>query len=69
MRTFKDFYGCTASIEDTRRGEYPFRLRVSAANGHRFCDRTYASYKAARCAMGRMGDCWKETTAMQVAVP
>lgn len=61
-RYFKDFYGCTASIAETG-GDYPFRLKVSAANGHRFCDRTYATYKGARAAMGRMSDCWKEVTA------
>lgn len=61
-RHFRDFYGCTASISEGR-GEFPFRLRVSAANGHRFCDRTYATYRGARAAMGRMGDCWREVTA------
>lgn len=58
-RRFKDFYGCTASIDETR-GEYPFRLRISTSNGHRFCDRSYTTYKGARAAMGRMGDCWRE---------
>ena len=61
-RYFKDFYGCTASIAEEPGEEFPYRLKVSAANGHRFCDRTYRTYKGARAAMGRMGDCWEETT-------
>ena len=61
-RYFKDFYGCTASISEGA-GEFPYRLKVSAANGHRFCNRTYQTYKGARTAMGRMGDGWKEVYA------
>ena len=58
-RYFRDFYGCSASITEEH-GEYPFRLKVSAANGHRYCNRTYTTYKGARAAMSRLGDCWKE---------
>lgn len=57
-----DFYGCTASIAQMNASERPFLLHVSAANGHRFCSRQYETYKGARAAMGRMGDCWKEVT-------
>jgi len=62
IRYYRDFYGCTASISEGR-GEYPFRLKVAAGNGHVFCDRRYTTFKGARCAMGRMGDLWREVTA------
>lgn len=62
-RYFRDFYGCTASITQTNASDRPFLLHVSSSNGHRFCSRGYETYKAARCAMGRMGDCWKEVSA------
>jgi hypothetical protein len=57
-RHFRDFYGCTACLSQTKDGR--FRLTVSACNGHRFCNRIYDTYKGARCAMGRMGDEWSE---------
>lgn len=59
-RTFKDFYGCTASISESSNG---YRLRVSNAYGSRIKNQLYTSYRGARSAMGRMSDCWKEVTA------
>lgn len=59
-RYFKDFYGCTASIKENA-GCY--WLRVSNAHGRRIKNAAYETYRGARSAMGRMGDCWKEVTA------
>ena len=53
---FKDIYGCTASISQ---GNGKFVLRVS--NGYRvFYRKAYDTFKGARIAMGKLGDCWKE---------
>ena len=61
-RYFRDHYGSTASIVEGE-GERPFRLRISAYDGRRWCDRSYGTYRGARVALGRMGDCWEEVTA------
>lgn len=55
-RYFKDFYGDTACIAETRNG---YRLTVSAG-GRRHWNKVYVTYRGARIAMGRMGDCWRE---------
>ena len=61
-RTFRDAYGYTATIQDEGRGEYPYRLKVCAGNGHMFCNRVYATYRGARAALTAQGEDWKETT-------
>ena len=55
---FRDFYGCTASIRLNRDGSAS--LKVSDAHGKCFYGKCYGSETAAKRAMGRLGDCWKE---------
>lgn len=53
---FKDFYGCTATITEMR--DRRWKLHIS---GGRFAFvKVYDTYRGARIAMGRMGDCWQE---------
>ena len=59
-RHFRDAYGTTATIANTREEGYPYRVEVFAPNGHRFMNRTYASYRAARAAITSQGFCWVE---------
>lgn len=53
---YKDLYGCTASISKTKKG---FRLKVFA--GVRYIvNKTYDTYRGAKIALGRTGDCWRK---------
>ena len=44
----RDFYGCTASIQTTKKG---FRLRVKDARGRRIADKVYGTHRGAVRAM------------------
>lgn len=55
-RFFKDSYGSLASI---RQHADSFRLIVSCG-GRRYYIRNYSTYRGARIALGKLGDCWKE---------
>ena len=55
---FKDFYGCTASIRLNNDGSAS--LKVFNAYGKGILWKYYGSERAAKIAMGRLGDCWKE---------
>ena len=60
VRQFRDAYGTTARITYTYGAEYPYQVEVMAPNGHRFMNRTYATYRAARAAITSQGFCWVE---------
>lgn len=55
---FRDFYGCTASIRLNRDGSAT--LKVANAHGKFTYGKCYGSERAAKVAMGRIGDCWRE---------
>lgn len=55
---FRDFYGCTASIRLNRDGSAS--LQIANAYGKHIYGKCYGSERAAKVAMGRMGDCWRE---------
>jgi GMP synthase-like glutamine amidotransferase len=55
---FKDFYGSTASIRLNNDGSAS--LKVKDAYGKNILGKCYSSERAAKIAMGRVGDCWKE---------
>lgn len=55
-RYYKDFYGCNATISKTRDGRY----RLWMGNATFGQTRIYNTFRAARIAMGRMSDGWKE---------
>ena len=57
-RYYKDFYGTTASIKRVAKG---FTLTMVA--GFEMTKKTYATFKNARIAMGRMSDAWSEVKA------
>ena len=57
-RYFRDFYGCTASISETRDGRYA----LCSTAGHCRTTAKYDTYRGARQAMGRMSDGWREVT-------
>lgn len=59
-RIFRDFYGCTAAIVTARNGSV--RLTASDPYGSRFWNRTYASYRSARSALGQLSEGWREVT-------
>ena len=54
-RYFKDFYGTTASISQTKMG---FRLVLAGRNWRE--TKTYETERGARIAMGKALECWKE---------
>jgi len=54
---FKDFYGCSASIKQTKNG---YLLTVCDGYGRRFLRKTYSSERGARISLGRTGDGWRE---------
>ena len=60
MRRFRDFFGCTAEITETRHGEY--RLTTWTPQGIPVINKVYGTYRGARIAMGRMSDGWKEVS-------
>ncbi len=60
---YKDFYGCTATIEHKEDfiGTYNgtvFLLTIRTSKGEIIHRRKYKTHKGARIAMGKMGDCW-----------
>ena len=55
---YRDVYGCTASIRENNDGSAT--LKVADAHGNPIYGKCYASKTAARRAMGRMSDGWKE---------
>ena len=57
-RFFTDFYGSTASITEHR--DLSATLKIADAHGKPVFGKVYGSYTAARRALSRYGDCWKE---------
>lgn len=55
---FRDAYGATASVRLNHDGSAT--LKVSDAHGRPIYGRCYGSERAAKVALGRLGDCWKE---------
>ena len=53
---YKDFYGCTASIEEHRDGSATLRMVA----GNTRTEKTYKSVRGARVAMGKLSDGWRE---------
>lgn len=53
MKFYKDWYGCTASTEDTFDG---VRLVVRLGNGKKTLDKTYNTERGAKIAMGKQTD-------------
>lgn len=50
-RYYKDFYGGTASIAETKSGSY--RLRYSTVNGSLVLNKCYETFGGARLALGK----------------
>lgn len=59
-RYFRDFYGGSASIKQA--GDR-FRLRVRDGHGGLTLSKEYGTYRGARAALSRLGDCWREQPA------
>jgi len=57
---FRDVYGGTASIRLNKDGSAT--LKVADAHGRPCYGKCYGSERAARIALGKLGDGWKETT-------
>ena len=55
---FRDFYGCTASMELLADGQV--KLRISDVYGNRVHNKTHKSENAARASMNRQSDGWKQ---------
>lgn len=60
---FKDFYGCTATIEHINEHlnnicYFDVKLTVRTETGDIVHRRKYKTRQGARIAMGRIGDCW-----------
>jgi hypothetical protein len=55
---YRDAYGCTASIRENR--DLSATLCVCDAHGRPFYGKCYGSKTAAKRALGRLGDCWRE---------
>ena len=54
---YRDFCGCTASI---RKSGNMFRLRIRTSFGGTLVhSKSYRTYRGAKIAMGRAGDCWR----------
>lgn len=58
---YRDIYGCTASIRLNRDGSAT--LKVADAHGRPVSGKCYSSERAAKIALGKLGDCWKEVKA------
>lgn len=56
-RYFKDFYGTSAKITTHKDGTAVLKM---SAGGKRFWNKTYATERGAKIAMGKMSDCWRE---------
>lgn len=53
---FRDFYGSTAAIR-----QYAGKFRLTVSFGiRRYHNKVYSSYRGARIALGKLGDCWTE---------
>lgn len=61
LRTYRDAYGQRATIQDERRGRYPYRLKVYPPGGKCSYNAIFATYRAARAALDAQGYCWAET--------
>lgn len=59
-RRFKDAYGADAVISVYRDGTARLCMSGAGWRAKGRVERVYRSYRGARCAMGRMGDCWRE---------
>ena len=58
MRAFyTDFYGCHADLCQYLNGTTT-RLTIRDPYGHVIHRKEYRSWRGARIAMGKMGDCW-----------
>lgn len=55
-RYYKDFYGCTASIEEHRDGSATLRMVA----GNTKTKKTYKTVHGAKVAIGKLSDGWKE---------
>ena len=60
IETFEDFYGCTYSIRYQPDGT--FRMAARTPHGELFHMKTYASYRGARIALGRITEGTAELT-------
>jgi len=58
LRRYRDFYGCYATLSEYRDGSA--RLVIYEPRGKVFHDKCYRSFRGARIAMGKLGDCWHE---------
>ena len=57
MRAFyKDFYGCTADLCQYRSGVT--RLTIRNQYGNVVLRKEYKTWRGAKIAMGKYGDCW-----------
>ena len=54
---FEDFYGSTASIKQWGK---KWILTVRLSQGNLYSKKSYATYKGAKIALGKMGDAWRE---------
>ena len=59
MRAFYvDFYGCHADLCQML-GSEETRLTVRDASGNIFHRKYYRTWRGAKIAMGKLGDCWR----------
>ena len=54
---YRDFYGSTASLKQWGK---KWILTVRIGNGNLYSKKSYATFKGARIALGKMGDAWEE---------
>ena len=57
---YRDFSGCTASI---RKHAGKFRLRIRTPSGGLLIhSKAYDTYRGAKIALGKIGDCWEKVS-------
>ena len=60
MEKWRDFYGCTAYIKPQRDGSVKLTIWTGV---HRIFSKVYSTYRGAKVAMGKQGDCWEKVEA------
>lgn len=56
---YTDFYGCTATLQQAA-GRETTKLTVRTSGGHLIHRQEYHTWRGAKIAMGKLGDCWRE---------
>ena len=58
--SYVDFYGCKADLCQ-RSGGDSARLTIRTASGNIIHRKEYRTWRGAKIAMGKCGDCWQES--------